>query len=179
MYITEISQELDSIDWGKPQSHYPARGRAPEIYATRLNKACEFGNEKTNIEKIFNFIYEDNAKPRIITLFVMLFSIITILSIAGGQNINTVISSYSSIEYIEIITLYGIILFVCIASGVGASSIYKESKKIFILLSLEYCNESDKNPETIKYIIRDLNNYHEFKKTHDNKIILTTRINNS
>jgi len=36
MYITEISQELDSIDWGKPQSHYPARGQAPEIYATRL-----------------------------------------------------------------------------------------------------------------------------------------------
>jgi len=37
MQTTDIPQELDSIDWGTPQSHYPARGQAPEIYATRLN----------------------------------------------------------------------------------------------------------------------------------------------
>jgi len=36
MQTTDIPQELDSIDWGTPQSHYPARGQAPEIYATRL-----------------------------------------------------------------------------------------------------------------------------------------------
>ncbi len=38
MHIIEISQKLDSIDWGTPQSHYPARGQAPEIYATRLKR---------------------------------------------------------------------------------------------------------------------------------------------
>ncbi len=149
---------------------------AERVYGM-LNRAYEFGNEKTNIEKVFNFIYEDNAKPRITTLLVMLFSIITILSIAGGQNINTVISSYSSIGYIETITLYGLTLLVCIAIGFGVSSIYKAIKKSLISLSLEYFNKFDKSPETIKYIIRDLNNYHEFKTTRDHKIILPPRIN--
>lgn len=28
---------VESINWKRPSLHYPARGRAPEIYATRLN----------------------------------------------------------------------------------------------------------------------------------------------
>ena len=39
MNTTEISQKLDSINWGTPQPHYIAREQAPEIFAMRLKQS--------------------------------------------------------------------------------------------------------------------------------------------
>ncbi len=55
-----------------------------EVIHGMIKRVYEFSDDKTNIENIFNIIYEDNAKPRILTLFIFLCSIIVILSIGAG-----------------------------------------------------------------------------------------------
>jgi len=147
-----------------------------EMIHGMIKRAYEFSDDKTRIEKAFNFIYEENAKSRILTLFVLLCSIIVVLSVGAGENLNTLISSYSSADGREVFSAYiKILLFVCIV-GFGVSSAFMAIRKALVFCSLLFPGRSTKNLGTVKYLVKELNHYHVFKKSPNNKIILTSGI---
>lgn len=143
--------------------------KTADIIHGMLNRECELSKHKTNIEKVFAFIYEKEAKSRILTLFVLLCSIITILSVGTGKDLNAVISSYSGMGIDAGSVVYMWILFIVLIVGFGISLVFMATKKSVTFVSLLFLKESTKNIETVKYLIRDLNNYHVFTKTSDNK----------
>ncbi|NOX92865.1 MAG: hypothetical protein GXP18_10580 [Gammaproteobacteria bacterium] len=145
-----------------------------EIIHKMIKRAYEFSDDKTRVEKVFDFIYEENAKPRILTLFVLLCSIIVVLSVGAGGNLNMLISSYSDVGWGEIFWAYFIILICLFVIGFGISSAFTAIRKALVFLSLSRLDESTKNLETVKYLVKELNHYHVFKKSQNNKIILTS-----
>ncbi|MCF6258456.1 MAG: hypothetical protein L3K25_19545 [Gammaproteobacteria bacterium] len=147
-----------------------------EMIHGMIKRVYEFSGDKTNIEKIFNFIYEGNAKPRILALFIFLCSIIVVLSVGAGGSLGTLISSYSSSGWDEIILAYIMILFYVCVIGFGVSLAFVATRKALVFLSLLFLGESTKNLETVKYLVKELNHYHEFKKSPNNKIILASKI---
>ncbi len=147
-----------------------------EIIHGMIKRAHGFSGDKTNIEKVFNFIYEDNAKPRILTLFVLLCSIIVVLLVGAGGNFNMLISGYLSVDGGEIFLVYIIILVYVFTIGFGISLAYMVIRKTLVFLSLFFLKKSTKNIETARYLVKELNHYHVFKKSKDNKIILTSEI---
>lgn len=137
-----------------------------------LNIACQFSNDKSQIEKFFSFIYNSEANSRILTLFVLMCSIIIVLTVNTGQNLYTVMDSFSGSNWGSINFLYLFFIFLVVVLGFGISQVFSFAQKVLIFVSLIFLGKTTRNVETVKYMIRDLNNYHIFHKTKDKKIII-------
>ena len=137
-----------------------------------LNRACQFSNDRSKIEKVFLFFYNKDSNPRILTLFVIVCSLITVLSVSAGQNLYTVLDGFSGSNLSSIFSVYFFILILVVVFGFGISLVFNIAQRVLIFCSLIFLGESVRNVETVKYMIRDLNNYHVFTKTEDKKIII-------
>lgn len=137
-----------------------------------LTLAIVYSNENSFVERFFSFIYNRDANSRILTLFVILCSLITALSISAGQNIHSLFEFYSNASWVVILTLYFQSVFIALALGYGVIELFKILKDIATFTKLHITSQRSKHIETVRFLISDLNNLHAFKKTEDSKIII-------
>ncbi len=155
------------------KSYFSCKQQEFSDYAEKINSmlgmAYQFSDDKSQIEQIFSFIYNKEANSRLVTLFVITCSIITVLSVSAGGNLYTVIDSFSGVNIDTFIKLFSVVLLLMLIIGFGFVQFVYFIKKIFVFLALQLPGESTKNIEAVKYLIRDLNRYHIFNKK-ENKI---------
>lgn len=137
-----------------------------------LDVSSFYSNKKSFIERVFCFIYNQEANNRVLALFILICSLTTILSISNGQDITSVFSFYSNASAEEIFKLFSILLGTVFVVAFALIQVFTALKYLMITISLNLLFKNSKNLEAVKYLIRDLNNYHIFTKTEDKKIII-------
>lgn len=128
-----------------------------------LDASEKYFDNKHWIDKFFAFLFNEEAKNRILTLFVLMCSIITILTVNAGANLETL---YESLHYTETTSLwaaFSLTLFLFLTIWLGTVVFTKAVRRTLIFISLSVAKENSKNVEMIKYLIADLIKYHTFK----------------
>jgi len=134
-----------------------------EKISKSMESSKNLANEKSTIETFFNFIYNMDATQRVLSLFVVLCSIVLILSVNTGQNLHTVLETFDSVASDTIIKLYFTIVFITLAIGWGIVFMFKILRNICLYFSLIILARYERNIGTVNYLLRDLNNLCSFR----------------
>ncbi len=141
----------------------------------KLNAMMSMERETTGkrgmIDSIFSFIYVESANQRILALFIVLSSIITILAVNSGQNIEGVFDLLSSKGFWA---AYGAYLVVSVVSYWMIRLSYNFLKRVMVFVSLLFYKDKTKiqNLSVIKYLMADLNYYSTFERDEETKNII-------
>jgi len=137
-----------------------------------LEIASQSSNNKSVFETIFSFVYNKDSNPRILTLFILICSMVIILSVNTGVNLYSVIDIFSENNASDLISIYFASLIIILILGFGVVQVFLITKKILIFISLLFLGQNTKNIEIVRYLVKDLNNFHAFNKTQDKRIII-------
>ncbi|MEJ6077619.1 hypothetical protein MT391_03580 [Vibrio sp. 1-Bac 57] len=134
-----------------------------EQISKSIERSNKLSNKNSKIEVIFNFIYNIDANQRVLSLFVVLCSIILILSVNTGQNLYTVIETFSHSSFDSIRNLYFSVLFITLIVGIGSVFIFKILRNTLLYFSLVILARYERNLGTVKYLLADINNLGTFR----------------
>ncbi len=141
-----------------------------EYISNMLNIENKYSIKHSEIEKFFSFIYNKDANSRVLSLFIFICSLITVLAINTGENLETVIDTFSKYKPATLlhIFLFCIIVFIAFIYY-PITAIFSFLKKAFIFINLFFLKDTHRNIEVVKYLIRDLNKYQLLNKFKDKR----------
>ena len=136
-------QSITSVDEAKVfllQNYFECSQDNFSTMAEEINRMVNIGdtysNVTSNIEKLFSFIYNKDSHTRVLTLFVLLCSMITILLVNSGQSFDNLIAVFYEFNATSLIWGYFIILVLVIVLGVGIVQVYKVLEKLLEFITL-------------------------------------------
>ncbi len=172
----EIYEKMDDAKIANLKKYFDCEQTEFADVAVKINSMLQtyikLSKHRSKIEILFNLIYSEDSKPRMLALFILICSIVTILSTASGQNSNYLLDNLLKSNSNELFTLYIFLLISLVLILLGLSYIFKITQKIIIFIGLFFLKDDRANIETLKYLISDLNYYHIFKKNESEKLII-------
>jgi len=130
--------------------------------AKEINGMLNLNNSKFKnkhlVDKIFYFILNSDSKNRILSLFILMCSMLTIIFINFNdtnyflENINALTSQEIKIFFFRSLFLFSILYIVIFFS-------YKIIRKILIFISIFFITKKSEDIEIVKYLISDLVKY--------------------
>lgn len=134
-----------------------------------LKLSQQYHNNQHVVNKISNFIFNSEAKQRILALFILLSSIITIISVSGGANLEILISIFEQNKFEKILKGFIVIFVIVVFLMSMLIVVYKVVREMLIYFSLFFSKENSQSTIMVEYLIADLNKYHTFKKVEKKK----------
>ncbi|WP_345986624.1 hypothetical protein WCX49_05740 [Sulfurimonas sp. HSL-1656] len=150
-------------------------GEVARVIQDMLDLSEKYFDSKHPIDKFLHFVFNEEAKTRILTLFVLMCSILTVLTVGAGANLQTLYESLHYTETKNLWAVFGLMLLMLLVLWAGIVMLIKAFRRMMVFASLSIAKEDSKNIEMIKYLIADLIKFHTFNKLNDadnSKLIL-------
>lgn len=114
-----------------------------------------------SVQAIADWVYNKEARPRVITLLVFLASSVLLLSVREGMTLQSVFDFYAPANWSEIGFIYLLLVFVLTVSLFSMSVLHRALFQWLLLLEREYKGSKGGSSYAVQYLIRDLIAFHD------------------
>lgn len=167
-YNTRNSTNLDSLELVKIETIKNILSCSQDDFIGEAKKLDEIINLHNKYRSPFDFsvqslrdwIYNKEARPRIVTYLVFLASSILVLSVREEASLKTVFEAYASLTWVEIGLLYMLAVFFLAMTTLTISMIYRLLFQWLLLIERGYQGAEGGSTYAANYLIKDLFKLH-------------------
>lgn len=116
---------------------------------------------ESSLQAIADWVYNKEARPRVITLLVFLASAILLLSVREGMTLKSVFDFYGNAKWADIGSIYFSLVFVLTVSLFSMSVLHRALFQWLLLLEREFGGSKGGSSYAVQYLIRDLIALHD------------------